>query len=45
MNIYNKLTAPALALTTSVPAFWILVVSDSSSSSVKETFGATFRIN
>lgn len=35
----NHLTDPALAFTTSVPAFWILSVSLSTSSSVNDTLG------
>ena len=34
-----SLTVPALALTTSVPAFCILSVSDATSSSVNDTLG------
>lgn len=37
----KKLTAPAFASTTSVPAFCILCVRDSSSSSVNDVFGTT----
>lgn len=40
-----SLTAPALALTTSVPAFWILSVIFSSSSLENVTFGVTYTDN
>lgn len=37
-------TVPALALTTSVPAFWILSVRETISSSVKVTLGEVYII-
>lgn len=41
----SHLTDPALAFTTSVPAFWILSVSLSTSSSVNDTLGDVLKTN